>query len=338
MLENYKNCTFCKSKKLIKLKNIKSENSFYVDAIISDLGITKKEINKIKVYMCENCKIKQHHPWFTKTISRKIYSSIYGQHNRSWNNLLSFIEKGKFPDHGNLFDILKSKIKIKKYAEYNSPFMGLFLNFFAIEYKKNIFSYKKIHSNIIKYLNCRQLAGKSKLMREKANSISKNCISQINKIKKKNKIKKSVKKYLIIDNSSLGWGQNDNYKSVNSKSYAQELFDLDLLDSDTKLKKYNFDLFGIFHSLDHTFEPSKILNFALNSSKYVIVFCHYQLNGITKQHQFSITKDFLKYLSQNKIYNIDISELINKEFKSSEIYFLCTKSKKNLNEIKNKFL
>ena len=94
----------------------------------------------------------------------------------------------------------------------------------------------------------------------------------------------------------------------------------------------------LFQDADLEYNPNDILNFALNSSKYVIVFCHYQLNGITKQHQFSITKDFLKYLSQNKIYNIDISELINKEFKSSEIYFLCTKSKKNLNEIKNKFL
>ena len=337
MLENYKNCTFCRSKKLIKLKNTKSENSFYVDAIISDLGITKNKINKIKVYICQNCKIKQHHPWFTKKISRKIYSSIYGQHNRSWNNLLRFVDKGLFPDHGKLFDLLKRTIKIKKYAEYNSPFMGLFLNFFGIEYKKNISFYKKIHLNLIKYLSCRQLAGKSKIMIEKANVISKNSFSEIKKIKKKNKIRKLIKKYLIIDNSSLGWGQNDNYKSVNSKTYANELFDLDLIEFNTKLRKNNFDLFGIFHSLDHTFEPSKVLNFALNSSKYVIVFCHYQLNGITKQHQFSITKDFLNYLNRNKIYNIDISELISKEYKSSEIYFLCTKSKKNFNEIKKKF-
>ena len=185
MLKNYKNCTFCKSKKLIRLKNNKSEKSFYVDAIISDLEITKNKLNKIKLYQCQNCKIKQHHPWFTETISRKIYSSIYGQHNRSWNNLLRFIKKGQLPDHGKLFDILKNKIKIKKYAEYNSPFMGLFLNFFGIEYKKNISFYKKIHSNIIQYLSCRQLAGKSSLEINRSSLISKNCISQIKKIKKK---------------------------------------------------------------------------------------------------------------------------------------------------------
>ena len=57
MLQNYKKCTFCKSKKLLKLKNATVENSFYADAIISDLRITKKQIDKIKVYECKKCKI-----------------------------------------------------------------------------------------------------------------------------------------------------------------------------------------------------------------------------------------------------------------------------------------
>ena len=146
MFKDYKECTFCKSKKLIKSNNHIFKNNFYVEAIISDLEISKKKIEKIKVYECKICKIKQNSPWFTKNISRKIYSIIYGQHNRNWDNLIQFINKQKLPDHGNLYKKLRKNIKIQKYAEYNSPFMGLFLNFFNEEYKKNLFFYKNIHN------------------------------------------------------------------------------------------------------------------------------------------------------------------------------------------------
>ena len=145
-----------------------------------------------------------------------------------------------------------------------------------------------------------------------------------------------MNKYLFVDNTSLGWGQNDNFKSVNSKSYAQELYDLNLLEFEKENKKYKFDLFGIFHSLDHTFEPSKILNFALDASKYVLVFCHNQVEGVSTQHQFSFTKNFLKFLNYNKIYNVDITNKIKKNYKSSELYFLCSKTKKNISLISKK--
>tara|TARA_B110000495_G_C22960042_1_gene562730 strand:+ start:339 stop:1355 length:1017 start_codon:yes stop_codon:yes gene_type:complete len=337
MFQNYNQCTFCKSKKILKLKKENVKNNFYVDAILSDLRITKKQSSTIKVYECQNCKIKLNNPWFTKLTSRKIYSTIYGQHNRSWNNLIHFIEHKKLPNHGDLFKILRKNIKIKKYAEYNSPFMGLFLNFFYDEYNKNLSFYRNIHKNLIKYFNSRQLAGKSTLVKNIANKKSIRYSDNIYKTKKANLNKKLLDKYLFVDNTSLGWGQNDNFKSVNSKSYAQELFDLKLLEFDDENKRSKFDLFGIFHSLDHTFEPSKILNFALDSSKYVVVFCHNQNKGVSKQHQFSFTKNFLKFLNNNKVYNIDITKKINKSYESSELYFLCSKNKKNINLMNKKF-
>ena len=36
--------------------------------------------------------------------------------------LSTFFKKKTFPNHGNLFELLTSKINIKKYAEFNSPF------------------------------------------------------------------------------------------------------------------------------------------------------------------------------------------------------------------------
>ena len=51
------------------------------------------------------------------------------------------------PDHGNLFDLIYKNISIKNYAEFNSPFMGLLLNFFKIEHKRDIKFYKNGQTN-----------------------------------------------------------------------------------------------------------------------------------------------------------------------------------------------
>ena len=148
-------------------------------------------------------------------------------------------------------------------------------------------------------------------------------------LEKKNK----VKKFLFSDNSSLGWGQNDNYKSVNSKSFASELLDLKVLDINRKHKIKKLDIFGIFHTLDHTFEPSKILNYALDLSKYVIVYCHVD-EKLEKQHLFSITKQFLKYLNKKKVYTVDLTNLIDKNYSVPEMYFLCSKNKTLISKLR----
>ncbi len=335
ILEKYNKCTFCNSKKLVRSNEKNPLNNFYVRAIKSDLNISNQLINKIKVYKCLRCKIKLNNPWFNKNISNKIFSTIYGQHNRSWENLLNFMNNRILPNHGLLYDLLNKNIKIKNYAEYNSPFMGLFLNFYFNETRQNSKYYKTLHNNLINYLSSRQLAGssiKQKILSEKK---SRNFAIKINQLKKKLKHKKNIIKTLFIDNSSLGWGLNDNHKSVGSKTYAHELFDLQILNL-IYHKKYSFDLFGIFHSLDHTFEPSKLLNFALKNSKFVVIYCHNQKNGVTKQHQFSITEDFLRYLNKKKIYNINLTSIIDKSFNTSEIYFICSKSKRNIINLKKK--
>ena len=98
-------------------------------------------------------------------------------------------------------------------------------------------------------------------------------------------------------------------------------------------KKIKIDLFGIFHTLDHTFEPNKVLNFALNSSKYVIVYCHID-KKLEKQHLFSITNEFVSFLEKNKIYTLDLTDKINKIYKNKELYFLCSRNKEKIKNIK----
>ena len=186
---------------------------------------------KIVVYKCMNCQILQNNPWFTESISRKIYSNIYGQHNRNWSNILNFLNKGKTPNHGSLYKIINKNLKIKSYAEYNTPFMGLLINFFKDEYQIDKKFYKGLSNNIFNYFNSRQVAGKTKYFQKKSFNNSMKYYANISKLKKKNlKKNKIIEKFLFVDNSNLNWGQNDNYNSVNSKSFASEFLDLEILD------------------------------------------------------------------------------------------------------------
>ena len=57
-------------------------------------------------------------------------------------------------------------MNIKNYVEYNSPFMGLFLNFFNDEYKNDKI-YKNLSNKIFDYFNFRQVAGKTKILQKK---------------------------------------------------------------------------------------------------------------------------------------------------------------------------
>tara|TARA_B100000989_G_scaffold299017_1_gene291972 strand:- start:1910 stop:2968 length:1059 start_codon:yes stop_codon:yes gene_type:complete len=335
LFKKYDKCIYCNSKNLKKEKNQVQLNNFYLNAIKSDLGLSSKHLRKMKVYKCQKCFILQSNPWFSESIASKIYSNIYGQHNRSWSNIINFSRKGITPSHGILFSKLKKYIKIKNYAEFNSPFMGLMMDFFSTEYKKNNLFLKNIFTNTLNYLSCRQVAGKSiykkKLSNQKASLFLKTCKN----LKKKYSVKtiKKVNKYLFIDNSPLSWGQNDNFKSVNSKSFASEFFDLQIMDLNKKIEKVKIDLFGIFHTLDHTMQPNKVLNFALNNSDYVLVYCHVD-KFLEKQHLFSLSVDFMKSLNKKKIYTYDITKSINKIIKAPELYFLCSKKKKYIDKIR----
>lgn len=323
-LQNYKKCIFCGSKKLKIATDQTFVKNFYLDAIKSDLNISDEIFKKMKVFKCSNCYNIQNSPWFNKETAKKIFSEVYGQHNRSWSNALNFFKKGIKPKHGDLFKYIHEKIKVKNYAEFNSPYMGLMIDFFSKEYLEDLKFYKNLFSKSIYYLTSRQVAGCNRSIQKNSQKKAEKLLEKIRKLKTKNLIKKKVNKYLITDNSYFAWGENDNYKSVNSKSLASNLFDMKVINIDEVESQYKFDLFGIFHTLDHTHQPKKLLNLALNLSKFVIVYCHVD-ERLEKQHLFSITKDFLKYLKKNKIFTLDITENINKKYKSPELYFLCSK-------------
>ena len=114
------------------------------------------------------------------------------------------------------------------------------------------------------------------------------------------------------------------------------MFDFNLLEVNKK-NKIKVDLFGIFHSLDHTQNPKKFLDFALEGSKLVLVYAHIDDN-MNKQHLFSLTEKFLKFLNNQKIYTYVLTEKIEKKSNSPEIYFICSKHKNYISTFKKNVL
>ncbi|WP_440698008.1 hypothetical protein [Candidatus Pelagibacter sp. HIMB1709] len=325
-LAKYNECIFCGSSKLKLILNQNFTHNFYTIAIKNDFKLSDKFFKKMKIFECEKCYIIQNNPWFSKEISFKIFNQVYGQHNRNWSNAINFFQNGIKPNHGKLFNILNKNLKIKNYCEFNVPFMGLMIDFFSKEYEKNINFYKKSFNYSLKYLSSRQVAGVNKASIKKKQKEVQKYLNKLDKIKIKYKLKKSsyINKSIIIDNTYLSWLYNDNYKSVNSRSLASKILDIKFEDFNLIKKTKIYDLFGIFHTLDHTHQPKKILDFALNNSKYVAIYFHSDEN-LEKQHLFSFTDKFESYLKKRKIFCKNITFEIEKKTKSKEIYLLCSK-------------
>lgn len=327
ILKKYEKCIFCGSSKLKLCKQQGYTNNFYTNSIKKDLLLDEKIFKKMKVHKCTNCQIIQNSPWFSEKISFKIFNQIYGQHNRNWQNVINFFKKGQIPDHGKLFKILYNNLNIKSYCEFNAPFMGLMIDFFNKEYNQNSSFYKNIFNYSLRYLSSRQVAGKNNKSKLKKEIEGQKCLKRLNDLKSKINKKKVIKKSLIVDNSYLTWSYNDNYESVNSKALASELFDIEIEQFNLVSKSQKYDLFGIFNTLDHTHQPRKILDYALNNSKYVIIYCHSDEN-LEKQHLFSLTEKFISYLKKRKINCLNLTSDIHKDLKSKEIYVVCSKFNK----------
>ena len=76
------------------------------------------------------------------------------------------------------------------------------------------------------------------------------------------------------------------------------------------MEKKKIDLFGFFLTLDHTFKPRKILDFALDISKYVMIQIHTDPK-LNKQHLFTFTEHFVLF-RKKKIYTLKLNSEIKK--------------------------
>lgn len=305
--------------KKIKKKHDNNKTNFY-EEYIKDYFQTSLE--EVKSKKCSKCKISINKKWFDEDTSYKIFNSVYGQHHRGWVNYYNFKKKKIIDNHEQIVKKISNLVKIKKYSEFNCPFQGNFFSYLSESY--NIKNVKKLISLSNERILLSQLADKNfKDFKKNFKRIS-TINSQIRKLKKKNKLK--LEKFLILDHSSSCWGDGCVSKSINCKSIAQEIFDLKIYNlQEIKDKRFSFDLFCLFNTLDHTSLPKEILEYALKNSKIVLILNHADPR-VTKQHLFSIQESFLNYLNSKKIFTFNISKKKNNTNKN--IMFICTKSKK----------
>ena len=329
MFNRINKCPFCRSKKSKKIANKKLIRNFYLEEIISDLNISFKFLEKnLESKECQTCFSIYYSRWFNDFYKKKIFLSIYGQHNMGWQNLYDFKNKGLTPNHGGLFEKLKKKIKIKKYGEYGCPFNGLMFDMTKEEIKKPYYIKKFVKHNMD------HLRSKVRNFNTKKNKKKKViCIP---------KIKRLYEKFFVIDSSHLIWGKNDISENCSSLGLADKIFDFKFYDANEKnLYKNKFDLFGFFMTLDHCENALGLLKKILLISKYVILHAH-TTKQITAQHSFIFTKNIKKFLKRRGIYNLDITETIQKDpsrnkginYKTNEMYLLCSKNKDNIYKYK----
>tara|TARA_E500000178_G_scaffold356648_1_gene436613 strand:+ start:3524 stop:4531 length:1008 start_codon:yes stop_codon:yes gene_type:complete len=327
MFKKIAKCPFCGNKRSIRVSKQKLIRNFYVKEIVTDLKISFNFLQKnLQIKECSNCYSIYFSRWFNDYYKKKIFLTIYGQHNMGWQNFYDFKNKALTPNHGDLFSLLKKKIKILKYGEYGCPFNGLMFDMLKEEIKKERSIKKFINENM------KHLAGKVR-----------NFNTNNTRTKKKVKIPKVKRLYdrcFIIDSSHLIWGKNDISNNCSSLGLADKIFDLNLYDANEEnLYKNKFDLFGFFMTLDHCENALSLLKNILYVSRYVIIHAHTN-KQITAQHSFMFTKKIKNFLTRNKIFNLDLTWNIEKDpnrnkgvnYKSNEIYLLCSLSKKNIDK------
>lgn len=328
MFIKIKKCPFCGSKNTKGIDNKELSNNFYVREILSDLKISLSFLKeKLKKRQCKNCKTIFFSTWFNNFYKKKIFLSIYGQHNMGWQNFYDFKNKLATPNHGNLFNDLKKYTKFKSYGEYGCPFNGLMFDLLREEIKNKKLLKKYVNLNMKSLSNKVRDFKKKKIVKKKHISIP--------------NVKNVNRKLFIIDSSHLIWGKNDISENCSSLALADKLFKFNLFDSSEKeLKGKKIDLFGFFMTLDHCEEPLELLNKVLKISKYVIIHAHIDPK-ITAQHSFVFTKEVKFFLKKIGIYNTDITETIVKDpnrnkgvnYKTNEIYLLCSRIKNNIDKL-----
>ena len=77
----------------------------------------------------------------------------------------------------------------------------------------------------------------------------------------------------------------------------------------------------------------------MNYSRILVLHIHTNIN-VTKQHVFSFSKKFIKYLNKQDINSIDITHLINKDknrnkgqnYIDNQMYVICSKKEALLSQ------
>ena len=117
------------------------------------------------------------------------------------------------------------------------------------------------------------------------------------------------KNFLILEPSSMFWGNNCSSQNLSCHNVATSLFNVKKLYlNELERNELKLDVFASYSNIDHLMDPMKTIEKMTNISKIVILTLHHLNSKISKQHLFKYGIDFTKFLKRSGYYTFQIDE------------------------------
>ena len=302
-------CPVCGSseRKSSEISSDAQKGNDYLKSLSNYLKIDLYQMLKtMKSYYCLNCSSEYCDPWISQDISNLLYSQMYGRHRDGWlkyNDWVrnNFQNEEKFSEKLNIFKIITYFLsKIDSYAELNCPFQGLFPYFSSLKFKTSEDYARNIFKNF-----------------EKMKQIYNSSLSGFSPVQIEDPTLDDFpnKSFLILEPSSMFWGDNCSSQNLSCHNVATSLFNIKKLYlNELGSEKLKLDVFASYSNIDHLMDPMKTIEKMTNISKIVILTLHHLNSKISKQHLYKYGIDFAKFLDKSGYYTYQIAE---KEFKKN---------------------
>jgi len=331
-------CLICKSDQLERYKLVVRNRYSEEFSKILNLSIENLE-NTFSNFICKKCGFIYKKKWFSKKITKKIYSENVSSHPRGWDTISN---KFNYFYLNKQFQILEKLIlnrsNILKINHIKRNIYGV-LNSLVV--KKKIFILKKkiinaVHKNDIKTF--RKLKSQFNFRFEaiefsrysgfKSLSLFNFLNLKLRGIKKYGEIgcplwgmidiakKHNCKTYFIKPESDVFWGTNCKYRNLNC---FKKLSDTITLTGISKLKKNELDYLGIYNLLDHYENPTKTLTNLFKFTKAIGIITEKNINGIPIQHHNILSPKSIKYIA--KLCEKKVSMVFNQNLSKTDYNF-----------------
>ena len=224
-------------------------------------------LKMMKSYHCQNCSSEYCDPWISPDISNLLYSQMYGRHRDGWLKYNDWVKNNfqneeKFIEKLTIFKIIKNFLgTIDSYAELNCPFQGLFPYFSSLKFKKS----ENYTGNIFKNF-------------EKMKQIFNSSLSGFSPMQIEDPILDDYpnKNFLILEPSSMFWGDNCSSQNLSCHNVATSLFNVKKLYlNELERNELKLDVFASYSNIDHLMDPMKTIEKMTNISKIVILTLHH---------------------------------------------------------------
>jgi hypothetical protein len=108
-----------------------------------------------------------------------------------------------------------------------------------------------------------------------------------------------AQRVFLTEDTSRGWGSNCVRYGASCRYFARQTLSADVipLAQATAIASFQFDLIGVFNSLDHTTAPVNVIRNCLSIASHVLVVTHHASHA-GRQHLYAFADNFPAWLGQ----------------------------------------